>query len=145
MEHHEIIKKFRLLRNLTQKEVADKLEMTHSGYSKYERGERKMDITKYIQICKVLKAPYNLGGIDDDSLFENYTLDFHMKLQEVVETFYDRLDIMNKEEKNIAREMFEEAFNNIEEEKQRIIDTIQFDNIALAINRFGLEKLYIDK
>lgn len=145
MEHHEIIKKFRILRGLTQKEVAEKLGMTHSGYSKYERGERKMDILKYAQICSILDAPRDLGEIDEEHIFLNYRLDYHMKLQEVVETFYERKDVMTSDEKKVAKEMFEKTYYNIQDAKQQIIKELKkISTIDEEIDRFDLQFLYND-
>lgn len=39
---------------LTQAEVADRLEMPQSFVSKYESGERRIDLVELRQICKVL-------------------------------------------------------------------------------------------
>lgn len=145
MEHHEIIKKFRILRGMTQKEVAEKLDMTHSGYSKYERGERKMDVMKYVEICTILKAPYDLGEMDDRLVFENYSLDFYLQLEKVINTFHDRLDVMTSEEKKLAREMFETTYNNIQDAKVRIIKELEkISTLDIEINRYGLESLYDD-
>ena len=143
MEHHEIIKKFRILRGMTQKEVADKLDMTHSGYSKYERGERKMDVLKYVEICSILKAPYDLGEIDDRLVFENYSLDFYLQLEKVVNTFHDRLEVMTVDEKKVAREVFETTYNNIQDAKEKIIRELEkVSSLSIEINRFGLQSLY---
>jgi transcriptional regulator with XRE-family HTH domain len=48
------IKKFRELKNLTRDEVAEKLEMSVSGYSKLERGEVELTITKLYKISEIL-------------------------------------------------------------------------------------------
>jgi transcriptional regulator with XRE-family HTH domain len=40
---------------LTQAEVADRLEVPQSFVSKYESGERRLDLIELKQICKVLK------------------------------------------------------------------------------------------
>ncbi len=143
MEHHEIIKKFRIVRGMTQKEVAEKLGMTHSGYSKYERGERKMDVLKYVEICSILKAPYDLGVMDDQLIFENYSLDFYLQLEKVVDSFHDRLKVMTIVERKVARELFETTFNNIKDLKEKIIKELEkVSSLSVEINRFGLQSLY---
>ena len=40
---------------ITQIEVANYLKKPQSFVSKYESGERKLDVVEFIEICKVLK------------------------------------------------------------------------------------------
>lgn len=48
------IKKFRELKNMTREQIADELELSASGYSKIERGEIELSVTRLIQIANVL-------------------------------------------------------------------------------------------
>lgn len=50
----ENIKKFRELKGLTRESISDELEMSVSGYSKIERGEVDLTISKLDKISKVL-------------------------------------------------------------------------------------------
>lgn len=50
------IKKFRELKNLTREFVASELEMSVSGYSKIERGEIDLTISKLQKIADVLNV-----------------------------------------------------------------------------------------
>lgn len=50
------IKRFRELKNLTRDELADKLEMSLSGYSKLERGEVEITLTKLYRIADILEV-----------------------------------------------------------------------------------------
>lgn len=52
----ENIKKFRELKNLTRDEIADKLEMSVSGYSKLERGEVDITLSKLFRIADILEV-----------------------------------------------------------------------------------------
>ena len=52
----ENIKKFRELKNLTRDEVAEKLEMSLSGYSKLERGDVELTISKLYRISEILEV-----------------------------------------------------------------------------------------
>lgn len=52
----ENIKKFRELKNITREELADKLEMSLSGYSKLERGEVDITLTKLYRIADILEV-----------------------------------------------------------------------------------------
>jgi transcriptional regulator with XRE-family HTH domain len=55
-EPAENIKKFRELKNMTRDEVADKLEMSVSGYSKLERGEVDITLSKLYRISEILEV-----------------------------------------------------------------------------------------
>ncbi len=50
------IKKFRELKNMTRDEVADQLEMSVSGYSKLERGEVDITLSKLYKISEILEV-----------------------------------------------------------------------------------------
>ena len=41
-------------RGLTQSEVADRLKKPQSFVSKYESGERRLDVIEFIEVCKAL-------------------------------------------------------------------------------------------
>jgi Predicted transcriptional regulator len=49
------IRQARLDSGLTQQEMAKALNKPQSFVSKYEIGERKIDVIEFIEICKVLK------------------------------------------------------------------------------------------
>ena len=46
----------RLMRNITQEQLAQKLNRPQSFVSKYENCERRLDIIEFIEICKALNA-----------------------------------------------------------------------------------------
>lgn len=48
------LREARLKAGMTQGEVAKKLHRPQSFVSKYEKGERRLDIAEFIKICKVL-------------------------------------------------------------------------------------------
>lgn len=48
---HELLKKMRVDAGLTQTELANLLECPQSHVSKYENGERRLDITEIRNIC----------------------------------------------------------------------------------------------
>lgn len=49
------IRQARLDSGLTQQEMAKALNKPQSFVSKYESGERKLDVIEFIEICKVLR------------------------------------------------------------------------------------------
>lgn len=50
------IKKYRLLNQLTQEQLASKLNMDTQYYAQVERGERKFTLEKVILACQVLRV-----------------------------------------------------------------------------------------
>lgn len=48
------IRQARLDSEITQQELAKNLQKPQSFVSKYESGERKLDVIEFIEICKVL-------------------------------------------------------------------------------------------
>jgi transcriptional regulator with XRE-family HTH domain len=56
MEVHEKIRHLRESKNWSQEEIAEKLNMSPSGYSKIERGETKVAIPKLIKIAEILEV-----------------------------------------------------------------------------------------
>ncbi len=46
----------RQAQNLTQTEVATRLGKPQSYVSKYESGERRLDVIEFLEICKVLRV-----------------------------------------------------------------------------------------
>ena len=74
------LKEVRLLRNLRQKDVCERLNMKQSQYSRYESGEDEMKIGTLIEICQALNisSDYLLGFSDQAkrlplSFQNNYT------------------------------------------------------------------------
>jgi transcriptional regulator with XRE-family HTH domain len=51
------LKDARLKAGMTQGDVAKKIHRPQSFVSKYEKGERRLDIAEFIQICKVVGIP----------------------------------------------------------------------------------------
>jgi len=54
MKGFELLKCYRKKHGWTQKEVAEKLHVSHNTYSQYETGKRSIDIDMYREITKVL-------------------------------------------------------------------------------------------
>ena len=56
----ENIKKYRILNNMTQKDLAEKLFLDTQYYAQLERGERNFSIEKIAMICSIFQI-----GIED--------------------------------------------------------------------------------
>ena len=63
MEYHQRIKALREDHDLTQEEIAKKIGVMQSYYSKQERGEKPFQINQIVQLCNYygVSADYILG------------------------------------------------------------------------------------
>lgn len=77
------LRDLRLEKNLTQKQVAEQLEISPTCYSGYEQGYREPDIKMIIKICKFfdVSADYLLGLKDEwqGASAQSYTFLFSKK------------------------------------------------------------------
>ena len=88
----ENIKKFRELKNLTRDEVADKLEMSLSGYSKLERGEVELSLTKLYRIADILEVSVSqILNFDASQIFNvsNNQIVNGVEVKEQVNNYHD--------------------------------------------------------
>lgn len=102
------IRKVRELKGIPMKEMAEKLGMAISGYSKIERGEVNINIDKLTEIATVMElTPEELMSFDDKIVFQNSTLtnfafnngQFHYNFPEKLQQLYeDKIKLL--EEKN---------------------------------------------
>ena len=51
-----VLKKIRVEKGITQLQLANMLKKPQSFISKYESGERRIDVHEFIYICKALQA-----------------------------------------------------------------------------------------
>jgi len=70
----ERIKKIRFEKGLTQDNMADMLHISQNAYHKLENGHSKMNLSKFIDICKVLEveAVELINGPDQVYTFSKY-------------------------------------------------------------------------
>ena len=66
---HQNIRKYRLLNNMTQEELAEKLDLDTQYYAQLERGERNFTIEKIIRLCSIFHT--GIENIIEVSLKEN--------------------------------------------------------------------------
>lgn len=60
------IKKIRLLKELGQKDIAEKLKVSIPTYSRFERGVTKTDYNLLKEVCSILEIDFY--DVEDDSL-----------------------------------------------------------------------------
>ena len=103
----ENIKKFRELKNLTRDEVAEKLEMSLSGYSKLERGDVELTISKLYRLAEILEVDvsqilnfdaskvfnfkdHGIANVDIQSQTNNFNDEYKDKYIKLLETEVER-------------------------------------------------------
>lgn len=94
MKFYEKLSKLRKTNNLSQEQLAEKINVTRQAISKWESGESYPDMAKIIQLCKILNC--SLNDLMDDGVMgeivkeekednkRNYLNDF---LQYVTKTY----------------------------------------------------------
>ena len=55
------LKEQREAQGLTMRELASRLDVSHSFIGKTEQGERRLDVVEYIQYCQALGVSSNKG------------------------------------------------------------------------------------
>lgn len=75
------LRKYRLLNEMTQKQLSEAIGMEESSYARVERGEKGMSMEKLIQVCKLLHI----------SLDDIVSLDKYDRNEEDRERFYTDL------------------------------------------------------
>jgi transcriptional regulator with XRE-family HTH domain len=104
----ENIKKFRELKNMTRDEIAERLEMSLSGYSKLERGDVELTVSKLYKIAEVLEVEvsqilnfdaskifnindYGVANVEIQSQTNNYSDTYKDKYIQLLEAEVERL------------------------------------------------------
>lgn len=69
MEVHEKIKLIRQIKNWSQEEIANKLEMSVNGYASIERGDTDVQLSRLKQIAKIFEIELSeLFGINEKNV-----------------------------------------------------------------------------
>ncbi len=134
MHLHEKVGFFRILKGLTQEEMADKLNLSTTGYAKIERGETKLQTDRLEKIVAVLGVELkDLVSFDEKMVFnasfhhnescqhQSYHIDSAKELTHEIE----KLQLINKqkeEENKLLREQIEQLKDVIELMKKMLKD-----------------------
>jgi transcriptional regulator with XRE-family HTH domain len=108
MEIGQKIKKMRELRNITQEYMAEKLETTQQNYSRWEKGDIELTVSRLQQIAKILEIkPEDIFAFDEKVVFNNNYCNFNDNstgigtnqsiLQELKLAYTNRIDAQQKE------------------------------------------------
>lgn len=90
------IKKFRLINNLTQEELAGKLNLDTQYYAQLERGERNFTIEKIIHLCSIFHI--GIEEIIEVETADSQNTDLLLKqlLTELQSLSYTQLSVVKK-------------------------------------------------
>ena len=84
MEIGQRIKKMRELRSITQEHMAEKLETTQQNYSRWEKGNIELTVSRLEQIAKVLDIrPEVFFSFDEKIIFNNNYCSFSDNAAEI--------------------------------------------------------------
>lgn len=94
-----IIRELRKSKGISQKEMAELLEISRSTYTRYESGLRNPDVNTLIKIAKIFKVStdYILGIENNEPILEDIMMRYRNlspinkdKVNEYVEMLYER-------------------------------------------------------
>lgn len=95
MQFYEKLSKLRKANNLSQEQLAEKLNVTRQAVSKWESGESYPDMAKIIQLCKILNCSLN-ELMDDGVMGEIEPNEKECEKEEKKNYFNDFLDYVTK-------------------------------------------------
>ena len=88
----ENIKKFRELKNYTREIMADKLEMSLSGYSKLERGDVELTVNKLYKIADIFEVDVSqILNFDASKIFNIRITTINNKIRKYKVTLFLRI------------------------------------------------------
>ncbi|MBU1145656.1 MAG: helix-turn-helix domain-containing protein [Firmicutes bacterium] len=144
MKEYELLKNYRVYRGLTQKQVAESLNMTHSGYSKYERGERKITIDLWMELSKILDIPFSALGTanNPDYLEQQYLYNYYEQYNKMAEDIISNKDKLSDSEIKSAFNIFKNTYERIETEKTKLLEIIKHDDFDELIKKLKLGDIF---
>ena len=105
------IKRIREIKNITQKELASKIEMSISGYNKIERNEVDVNNEKLNQIAKALHVtPNEILSFDDKNVYinnQNNTNSFQFVVfdPDIKKLYEDKLTLQQEKINQLQKEL----------------------------------------
>jgi transcriptional regulator with XRE-family HTH domain len=93
----EFLKKVREEKNISQKFIADKFEITQSQYAKIEVGGSQMSVTKFMLLCEILEVHpsdvFKIASGSDEKTFYEKNSEIFKKHKEVAEEIKEMVSI----------------------------------------------------
>lgn len=125
---------FRKLHNFTQRQIAKKLGITHSGYSKYERGEREPGLVVLVKLGELYKIPIQTFFMSTDKKYKYENL-FMAELG----TLYDRKyrELLNIQDYLFVNKV--ESVPGFTNNPKNIVDSIEIDRLKKAYQQLLTE------
>ena len=142
MDKARIIKEYRELNNLTQKQVAEKLDITHSAYSKYERKDRGITDELWFKLCAILGIPRNFSKRTKEDYENIYLENYNLELRFLSERIKSKYKYDSIEDKSKAKQIFNDYVMRIEDDKESIIDVLQKKSIEEYVIDYNLKKYF---
>lgn len=96
------IKKYRLLNNMTQKELSERLFLDTQYYAQLERGERNFSIEKIAMICSIFHIGIeNIIELESSSFSED-------DAEQLINDLYIRIKALNRSQLLITKKFLDE-------------------------------------
>lgn len=96
------VKKYRLLNNMTQKELSERLFLDTQYYAQLERGERNFSIEKLAMICSIFHIGIeNIIELEDKTVFES-------DINQLINELYIQLKTLNHSQLLITKKFLDE-------------------------------------
>lgn len=111
MKIGEKIKKLREFRNLTQEHIAKMLDMTQAGYSRIERDEVDLSLSRLEQISKLLNV-----SIDEILGFDLKKLSFNTNANDHCIVYQNQMQGLSESE----RKLYELRIESLQKEIERL-------------------------
>ena len=92
-EYIQNIKKLRIEKGLSQKEMAERLGFGHSNYNKIENGLIELNVSKLYEIADILEVPILriLGGEEFNKLIEFIKKDYEKQIRGGLTNWIDNI------------------------------------------------------
>lgn len=122
----ERIRQFRILKGLSQENMASDLGISTNAYGKYERGQTDINITRMAEICELFNVSFEEFFSFDKKIFSkhNIYLQDEINTEKTLdkETYKEKIEFLAKENHDL-RELnitLKEQVQSLKEENQRL-------------------------
>lgn len=117
------IRKIRELKNITPKDMADRLDMSLSGYQKIEREDVAVNVERLLEIAEVFgMKPEDVLTFDEKYVLNSYGEKSTNQVGEIHNNYPEKLEHLHEER---AR-LLEDKLKLQEEKNQLLLDKINY-------------------